>query len=510
MTARGATMLIPGRRWEVGLVAFWALLVTGSLVNNLHVLEGQARDMALARARMLFTVIETTRLWNAGHGGVYAPVTEETPPNQWLDIPDREVVIKGTTYTKINPAYMTRQISELVEGRGGISFRLTSLKPIRPGNRPDPWETRALGQFEQGGEEILERTLRNGRAEFRYMARLVVEKPCLGCHAKQGYRVGDVRGGLSVSIPVAHVLAEIGPQRQQTWLMHGVGFLLLSGASLAFLARLRSSWRELAEAKAEQERMVVARTAELSAANAELARSNAELQQFAYATSHDLQEPLRMMGAYAQLIDKRYGERLDAEGREFLGYMGEGAARMKAMIDDLLAYSRVGRGEPSFGPVAMDDVVEVALMNLAATLADSGAEVERPARLPVVWGEMPLLVRLVQNLLGNAAKYRHPDRVPRIVVSAEPAPGGWTLTVADNGIGVPADGRERIFQIFQRLHSKSEYPGTGIGLAIAKKIVERHQGRIWVEDAPGGGAVFRFTLSAPGADVPAPQQGGAG
>lgn len=503
-------MLRPGRRWEAGLVAFWGMLVAGSLVNNLDILDAQARDMALARARMLFTVVETTRLWNASHGGVYAPVTEATPPNQWLDLPDREVVVDNKTFTKINPAYMTRQISELVEGRGGVSFRLTSLRPIRPGNAPDPWEAGALQRFETGATEILERSPRNGRDEFRYMARLVVEQPCLDCHAKQNYRLGDVRGGLSVSIPVAHVQAEIGPQRQQTWLMHGLGFLLLSGASLAFIARLRSSWHELAAAKVEQERMVAARTAELSAANVELARSNAELQQFAYAASHDLQEPLRMMGAYAQLIEKRYGAQLDDEGREFLGYMGDGAARMKAMIDDLLAYSRVGRGEPAFAPVAMDDVADAALMNLAAALGESHAEIERPAPLPIVWGEMPLLVRLIQNLIGNAAKYRHPDRTPRIMLSAEPAPDGWTISVADNGIGVPADGRERIFLIFQRLHSKSEYPGTGIGLAIAKKIVERHRGRIWVEDNPGGGAIFRFTLSALPGDVPAAQQGGAG
>lgn len=216
-----------------------------------------------------------------------------------------------------------------------------------------------------------------------------------------------------------------------------------------------------------------------------------------------------MMGAYAQLIDRRYGSTLDEEGREFLGYMGDGAHRMKAMIDDLLAYSRVSRGEPSFSLVAMDDVVDGALMNLAAALTESGAEISRPARLPEVWGERPLLIRLMQNLVGNAVKYRCPGTAPRIALSAEAGPGdGWTFSVADNGIGIPVTQRERIFQIFQRLHSKMEYPGTGIGLAIAKRIVERHGGRIWVEDGVAGGSVFRFTLTASGMDVPAPQQGG--
>ncbi|MEW5729480.1 MAG: ATP-binding protein [Pseudomonadota bacterium] len=489
-------MRLAGRRMEMVLVGFWALLTGASLAHTLSMLDNQVREVAAARARMLFSIIETTRLWNASHGGLYAPVTEATPPNPYLDDPGRDVIIDGQPYTKINPAYMTRQISELVERQKGISFHITSLKPIRPANAPDPWEAHALTAFETGAEEMLDETDFHGRAAFRYMAKLRVTQACMPCHAQQGYKVGDVRGGISVTMAADHVRDEVAPQRRHVILLHLAGFGLLSGGTLMLLGRLRHSWRRLDEALAAREAVIAERTAALTAANAELERSNAELENFAYVASHDLQEPLRMMGGYAQLIARRYGGQIDDDGREFLGYMAEGAERMKAMIDDLLDYSRVDRGEPARAVVDMNLALDSALANLAAAIAEAGAEVGAPAPLPSVWGESALLARLMQNLVGNAVKYHRPGERPRVTVTAEPTESGWIFTVADNGIGIPADSRERVFQIFQRLHARGSYPGTGIGLAICKKIVERHGGRIWVEDGPGGGSAFRFTLPA--------------
>ncbi len=502
-------MRFPGYALELGSLAAWACLVALSLWHNLGLLDAQAREVAAARARMLFSVVETTRLWNARHGGLYAPVTAESPPNEWLIDPLRDVDIDGRSFTKINPAYMTRQMSELMDKRGGMSFRLTSLKPVRPGNLPDPWEAKALTLFENGGTELLERvTDDTGGDHYRYMARLLVEEACLQCHANQNYQVGEVRGGISVTFDAAQVLAEINPQKQQTIVLHGVGYVLLAGATLAFLTWLRAGWRQLAQAKAEQEAMVAERTQELRQAVDDLARSNTELENFAYAVSHDLQEPLRMIGSYAQLIDRRYADHLDADGREFLGFMTDGAQRMKQMIDDLLAYSRAGRTEIHPQPVALERVLESALANLTAALQESGGQVLRDGTLPVVAGEVSMLVRVLQNLVGNALKYRHPERQAQVVVSARPHVQGWEIRVADNGIGVPEAARERIFQVFQRLHSNAKISGTGIGLSIAKKIVERHGGRIWVEDNRPQGSVFCFTLPTvpAGTDVPASQQ----
>lgn len=500
-------MRFPGYALELGSLAAWAVLVVLSLWHNLALLDSQAREVATARARMLFSVVETTRLWNARHGGLYAPVTEDSPPNEWLVDPLRDVDIAGRLFTKINPAYMTRQVSELMDRRGGLSFRLTSLKPIRPGNAPDPWETKALTSFEQGKSEVLERVRTDQADQYRYMGRLLVEEACLHCHANQNYKLGEVRGGISVTFEAAQVLAEINPQKQQTFVLHGVGYVLLAGATLAFLTWLRAGWRQLAQAKAEQEAMVAERTRELCHAVDDLARSNTELENFAYAVSHDLQEPLRMIGSYAQLIDRRYGGQLDDDGREFLGFMTGGAQRMKQMIDDLLAYSRAGRTEINPQPVALERVLEAALANLTAALQESQAQVLRDGTLPVVAGEASMLARVLQNLVGNALKYRHPDRPAQVSVSARPHAQGWEIRVGDNGIGVPAAARERIFQVFQRLNVNSAISGTGVGLAIAKKIIERHGGHIWVEDNQPHGTVFCFTLPAViPVDVPGSQQ----
>jgi PAS domain S-box-containing protein len=227
---------------------------------------------------------------------------------------------------------------------------------------------------------------------------------------------------------------------------------------------------------------------------AELARSNRELEQFAYVASHDLQEPLRMITAYTQLLQRRYKTKLDQEANEFISYAVDGALRMQKLIQDLLAYSRVGSQTRPFEVIETGKALEAAMANLHVAMSDSGAKITQDA-MPKVCGDLGQLIQLFQNLLGNAIKFQGSES-PRIHIGVENKQGDWVFSVRDNGIGIDPQYFRRIFVIFQRLHTHHDYPGTGIGLAVCKKIVERHQGRIWVESQPGHGTIFYFTLPA--------------
>ena len=231
----------------------------------------------------------------------------------------------------------------------------------------------------------------------------------------------------------------------------------------------------------------------LRAAYDELARSNAELQQFAYVASHDLQEPLRMIGSYTQLLERRYGEKLDADAREFMDFIVDGATRMNQLIEDLLAFSRVGTRGKELRPVQAQSALDRALINLRAAIESSDAQITHDA-LPEVTADDSQLTQLFQNLIGNAIKFKNKDEPVRIHVGVHDAGEEWRFSVSDNGIGIEPQYFERIFMVFQRLHTRDEYAGTGIGLAICKKVVDRHHGRIWVESVYGKGSTFVFTL----------------
>lgn len=225
----------------------------------------------------------------------------------------------------------------------------------------------------------------------------------------------------------------------------------------------------------------------------ELARSNAELEQFAYVSSHDLQEPLRMVASYTQLLEKRYADKFDEKGLLFLHYIVDGARRMQQLIDDLLMFSRVGTRGKELRPLPANEPLAAALQNLKTSIQESGATISAP-ELPRVMGDATQLTQLFQNLIGNAVKFHRPNLPPRIEIEVTDQNEFWLFAVKDNGIGIDQGHFERIFVIFQRLHGRTEYPGSGIGLAICKKIIERHGGHIWVESQPDKGSAFYFTL----------------
>ncbi|MFJ9054869.1 ATP-binding protein [Streptomyces sp. NPDC102409] len=232
----------------------------------------------------------------------------------------------------------------------------------------------------------------------------------------------------------------------------------------------------------------------LAEQTAELRRSNSELEQFAYVASHDLQEPLRKVASFCQLLEKRYSKELDDRGRQYIDFAVDGAKRMQVLINDLLTFSRVGRVQQSWKPVDLESSLDRALSNLTLAVEESGATVVREDALPELLGDATSLTMVWQNLIGNAIKFRRTDEPCRITVGCVREGEDWHLTVADNGIGIAPEFADKVFIIFQRLHARDEYEGTGIGLSLCRKIIEFHGGRIWLDPEPAEGTMFHFTL----------------
>jgi PAS domain S-box-containing protein len=277
------------------------------------------------------------------------------------------------------------------------------------------------------------------------------------------------------------------------WAMHNASTVRDSSGKLIYVI---AQVEDITQRKHAEERLANL-AAELEERAVELERSNADLQQFAYAASHDLSEPLRTVTSYVQLLRKRYSGQLDADANDFIDFAVDGAVRMQALIDGLLLYSRAGTSEYAMGPVDCSEVVRATVATLDAIIRETRATVTYES-LPTVRGDETQFSQLFQNLISNAIKFVAPGTAPRVHIAATREEREWAFSVSDNGIGIEPEYAARIFTVFQRLHGRDEYPGSGVGLAICKRIVERHRGRIWVEGNAEAGSTFRFTIPANG------------
>jgi signal transduction histidine kinase len=308
-----------------------------------------------------------------------------------------------------------------------------------------------------------------------------------------GMEVLNVLRDKGLDIPMILVSGALGDVLAVECIRQGVTDYVLKDG----LARLPEVIRRALKEKSERTLRHQAEK-DLAKKADELARSNADLEQFAYVASHDLQEPLRMVAAYTQLLSERYRGKLDENADKFIGYASEGALRMQVLIQDLLAFSRVGRANATYCLVDCNTVMEEVRKSLTSAIQESAAVITY-AGLPEVWADRTQMAQLFQNLIGNAIKFRG-QGAPVISIHAEKAEAYWVFSVADNGIGVAPEFAENIFVVFQRLHARTEYPGNGIGLAICKKIIERNGGKIWLESQLSAGSTFRFTIPFPDPD----------
>jgi signal transduction histidine kinase len=303
----------------------------------------------------------------------------------------------------------------------------------------------------------------------------------------RGMEVLDILRHEGLDIPLILVTGALGDSTAVECIKQGATDYVLkdSLAKLPLAVRRALHEQQLRKQRREAEE-------ELAKSVKDLARSNQELEQFAYVASHDLQEPLRMVATYTQLLAEKYQGKLDAQADKYIHYAVDGALRMQTLIQDLLAFSRAGKEDIELSETDCNTVVQQALLNLAAIIHDSGAQL-KCAPLPTLHANSSQLRQVFQNLVGNALKFRGPDP-PMVQILAEKQGPDWLFSVADNGIGIAPGRMEDIFVVFHRLHTREQYPGNGIGLAICKRIIERHGGKIWAESEEGSGTTFRFTV----------------
>ncbi len=431
------------------------------------------------------------RRWNAGHGGVYAPVTEQTQPNPYLDVLDREIITpSGKMYTLINPAYMTRQIHELIEDESGVYGHITSLNPIRPKNAADTWETQALQTFERGETEVSSVEEMKGQEYMRLMSPLITEKSCLKCHAVQGYQEGDIRGAISVSVPLAPLLATMN--RGILVSATGHTFLWLIGLLGIVLGVRRLTRGELERKKVE---------GQLSDYRQYLEEANHHKSEFLASVSHELRTPLNAIIGFSQVLQDEDFSNLEESDRGYAKDIYESGIHLLNVINDILDLAKVesGKMELELERVKIRPLLESSLVMIKEKAANHGIQlITDIAGIPEdfeITADERKLKQITFNLLSNAAKFTPDDG--KITIEGKIEGEQLVVTVADTGVGIAAEEQEKVFEEFYQTKagSKSKAPGTGLGLPLTRSFVEMHGGKIWAEsEGPDKGSRFIFSL----------------
>ncbi|MCK9379558.1 MAG: DUF3365 domain-containing protein [Sulfuritalea sp.] len=605
----------------------WTVILTGSLAWYLVSSDQYTLAIAHREAAAYIAKDNALRAWVTFHGGVYVPPTETTPPNPYLaGVPDRDLETpSGKKLTLMNSAYVLRQLHAHFAGPFGEKGRLTSLQPLNPINAPDDWERSALLRFEDGTREVSTVSDLGGIPHLRVMQPLIVEQSCLKCHGSQGYKVGDVRGGIAVSVSLEPFYADSDRTHRNLiagyaagWLigLMGIGFLtrqsrqrererkvaedilrnnesslaeaqriarlgnweldLVSnvltwspeiyrifeidpqefGASYdAFLAAIHPDDRAMvnqaytesvasrkpydivhrllmkdgrikyvnekcethygADGKAlrsmgtvhditerqRSEEQVRALNQELEERvkerTVQLETANKELEAFAYSVSHDLRAPLRAIDGFSHMLLEDYTDKLDADGQHYLDVVRANTVKMGQLIDDILSFSRMNRRDIETADLDIGALAQSVFEELRAATPGRMLRLEL-GDLPAARADRAMIRQVLTNLISNAIKFTGPRAEAVIEIGGTADADENHYYIRDNGVGFDMQYVDKLFGVFQRLHTAEEFEGTGIGLAIVKRIVTRHGGRVWAESKLDGGTTIHFTLPRAG------------
>lgn len=468
------------KKYLIWLMIIWTSIVTGSFIFNYSSTISSNNNLVLNESRGLFEQIISTREWNSTHNGVYVPITAETPPNPYLEDSLRDVVtMNGMALTKINPAYMTRQISEINKKYFGIQFHITSLNPIRLANKADAWEAKGLKSFEDGTPEVIELVKEDTISRYRYMAPLVTQKSCLNCHAKQGYEVGDIRGGISVSIPSARFLSVVNKQILMLFFLHFI-ILVLGIITMLLFYRKLNRYIQIIKEK-----------------NRDLENLNATKDKLFSVIAHDLRSPFNGILGLSDLLIENIDNYDSAESKECLKSINTSAHNTLNLLENLLSWAKSQTGQMVFNPSVMNlqQVLSLTVETLQVTAKVKNITLNyKEANDIEIYADQNMIITVLHNLISNAIKYTAVNGIVNIEVVSDQSQ--VAVTISDNGVGM---NRKTIDEMFEMgatvsMPGTANEKGTGLGLILCKEFIEKHGGKISVESQIGVGSKFKFTL----------------
>ncbi len=461
-------------------ISIWVTLVTISFFWNYSLVVENNSKVVLNKSQAFFDQIVISRSWNAFHGGVYVPINEFTEPNEYLDDPLKNIIDEsGRVLTKINPAFMTRQVSDINKKKSGVQFHITSLIPIRPGNEPDSWETTALKSFEKGSTEILELVETDTTSNYRYMAPLITETSCLKCHAKQGYTEGDIRGGISISFSSKIFVDSVNQQLLSLGLIHLI-ILVVGIIGLFVFHHMLKKFYHIIKNK-----------------NTELLQINATKDKFFTIIAHDLKSPFNSILGFTNLLINEYDNLDDEQRVEFINEIDKSSKSSFNLLENLLLWARSQRDGITINKTKnnVSDIINDAIEPYmqSAELKEISVTINLGDDL-IVNADKFTLITTIRNLFSNAIKFTPQKGKIEIVVTDQPQT--TNISISDTGVGIPDEILPKLFQIDENITTPGteNEKGTGLGLLLCKEFINKNGGDIIIESEVGRGTMITFTI----------------
>lgn len=464
------------------LFIIWVSILIFSFFWNVYLVKSGNKNLVLNKSRAFFNQILVTRMWNAEHGGVYVPVTPTSQPNIYLEDSLRDLqTTSGLKLTKINPAYMTRQIAEMNDKINRLHFHITSLNPIRPENKADQWESKSLMMFENGVAENLELIKNDSSYVYRYIAPLITENSCLKCHSKQGYKKGDIRGGISITYSAKDYQNSVNKQITSLGVIHLIIFIMgISG--LTYYYRMANKYLLIIENR-----------------NKELEQTNAAKDKFFSIIAHDLKAPFNSILGFSEILVENIDKENNIDKLRYAKIIHENSEQAFLLINNLLEWSRTQSSRIQFNPIdynLKDEVNEIVDLLSNSALQKSIVIENNINESLMVYADKDMINTVLRNLITNAVKFTNTGG--KIVISVDKTADNVIVKISDNGVGISQDRINKLFMINENYSTNGTQneKGTGLGLILCKEFVEKNEGKIWVDSTEGSGTTFCFSLIA--------------